>query len=495
MQIKLNHVGLIKDSTIALDGLTVITGKNNSGKTTVGKTLYALLDAVSNLKRKARLDRDIYIEKQINTVRNILNTDIYCDDVFEDEEIASYLSDYPILYAMLLDNFELEDRQHPEDIAHQLDLELKRIDGVRLIPLQRARVIRRYDEEKQAYYPVKVPPRPFNELQQEALAVLAQLFEDLGKDPELIQYARESVNQTLREEFSGQIQPVKMPDAMSTIELSEWGENAPVYFHFSIVNNGIVDDGGPIFFGVPFKRVYMIDDPFILDAPLAKTRLQGHMKKEFETFFNPVRIQSHNRKLRQAVINAKPVNIFEQMLLNDSLKSIKEQIDNILPGTFEFSTEGEYYIENGAKIKISNLATGSKMFSIIKRLLEGGRLDAGTMLILDEPEAHLHPKWQNVFAEIIVLLVKELKVNVLLTTHSPNFMLALDANMRKHSLNKQTNFYQTDTFEDGFVQYHCTNDDLGQIYDDFLQYLSEMRMLRDRYLYPYSTEENKEESE
>ena len=52
MQIRLKNIGIIKDSTLTLDGLTVITGKNNSGKTTVGKTLYAMLDAVSDLQEK-----------------------------------------------------------------------------------------------------------------------------------------------------------------------------------------------------------------------------------------------------------------------------------------------------------------------------------------------------------------------------------------------------------------------------------------------------------
>ena len=40
----------------------------------------------------------------------------------------------------------------------------------------------------------------------------------------------------------------------------------------------------------------------------------------------------------------------------------------------------------------------------------------------------------------------------------------------------------TDVFKDGFVQYHCVNDDMGMIYQDFLQYLSEVKMLRNKYL-------------
>ena len=122
------------------------------------------------------------------------------------------------------------------------------------------------------------------------------------------------------------------------------------------------------------------------------------------------------------------------------------------------------------------------MFSIMKMLLDNGEIDNMTMLILDEPEAHLHPMWQNAFAEIIVLLVKKLGVNILLTTHSPNFMLALDAYMRKYNIADITNFYQTDVLEDNFVHYNCVNNDMGKIYQDFLQYLSEVKMLRNSYL-------------
>lgn len=138
----------------------------------------------------------------------------------------------------------------------------------------------------------------------------------------------------------------------------------------------------------------------------------------------------------------------------------------------------EYYIHKNFKLSFSNLATGSKMFSILKILLDRGALNSETMLILDEPEAHLHPKWQNLFAEIVVMLVKKMNICVLLTTHSPNFMLAIDAYMRKYDLSEQTNFYQTNFLEDGFVQYQCVNDNMDVIYRDFLQYLSEVKILR-----------------
>ena len=52
MELYLNNVGVIKDSTVILNGLTVVTGKNSSGKTTVGKVTHSLISAGINLDKE-----------------------------------------------------------------------------------------------------------------------------------------------------------------------------------------------------------------------------------------------------------------------------------------------------------------------------------------------------------------------------------------------------------------------------------------------------------
>ena len=69
MNIRLRNIGVIKDSTIKINGLTVITGQNNSGKTTVGKVLYSLVDAVDNIKAKSDNDRYEYAIKNIQKTK------------------------------------------------------------------------------------------------------------------------------------------------------------------------------------------------------------------------------------------------------------------------------------------------------------------------------------------------------------------------------------------------------------------------------------------
>lgn len=477
MNIKLENIGIVRDSTISIDGLTVITGKNNSGKTTVGKTLYSLLDAVCNIRQKAQNDRHYYIKKQLENVESILETFRFLR-ILTLEKASELLADYPAMQALVLRDYRRElPREEIEQFAHTLTDELKSFD-VSLIENNSKlyHSIRRITSENSAD-PKYVDM--LNEQREKAITILNRLFVDIDKDLELIDYARESINQTLRIEFANQIQPVKAHVEESRIELSE-GDS--IFFRFRIIDNIIVNDGNPVFISSPYRKVYLIDDPFILDDNPSRRIMRGQDTVENDTILNTNRIDLHNYKLKFVLRSAKRPTILEQTVLDGSLKAIKEQIDKIIPGTFEFSAEGEYYIENGAKLKISNLATGSKMFSIIKILIEKGEIDNTTMLILDEPEAHLHPMWQNSFAEIIVLLVKELGVNVLLTTHSSNFMLAIDAYMREYDMADKTNFYQTDFLDDGFVQYQCVNDDMGKIYQDFVQYLSEMKILRNRYL-------------
>lgn len=489
MQIRLENIGIVKDSTLNLDGLTVITGKNNSGKTTVGKTLYALLDGVCDIRQKAARDRYSYTIKQLGNVRDNLDMLQYTYAVnrrynLEHSQNFDIFKRYPALRDLIEENHR-RGRMHREEIddfAHRVREELSTFDTSLFVEMEKKfgrsflrGTNREDDAEKQLI-------EQFVRQRDSAIIVLEKLFTQLEKDLDLVDYARESINQTMRIEFANQIQPVKGTEVESKVKLSS---NDSTLFNLRIVDNNVVNEGTPVFNSSPYRNIYLIDDPFVLDdgnfyvgmGPGFDTSKMSSM----DSLLNPGRINSHSNKLKMELRNIRRVNVFEQIAIKEAVARVKQQIDKVIPGAFEFTPEGDYYVQNGVKLKMSNLATGSKMFSLIKLLLERGKLDSTTMLILDEPEAHLHPQWQNAFAEMIVLLVKELDVNIVLTTHSPNFMLAIDAYMRKHEINDKTNFYQTEMLHDGFVQYQCVNDDLGKIYQDFLQYLSEVKVLRNKY--------------
>ena len=61
---------------------------------------------------------------------------------------------------------------------------------------------------------------------------------------------------------------------------------------------------------------------------------------------------------------------------------------------------------------------------LLQLLEKGGFLRQGNIVIIDEPEVHLHPKWQLLYAEIIICLVQQ-GTHVIVTTHSPYILEAL----------------------------------------------------------------------
>ena len=45
MRIQVNNVGIIKDADIEINGITVLAGKNGTGKSTIGKCLYSMFNS------------------------------------------------------------------------------------------------------------------------------------------------------------------------------------------------------------------------------------------------------------------------------------------------------------------------------------------------------------------------------------------------------------------------------------------------------------------
>ena len=479
MNIYLKNVGIVKESNIAIDGLTVITGKNNSGKTTVGKVLYSLIDAVANLKDKVAFDRRNYLNEQLEQVESALEIfHMLFRPMFRREKELMDANSY--IYNLFVERHR-NPKEDIENFAHCLFEELQTFSIEKIhLPEEAERYVRMFVREEIEN------PEQFQEAIakqiNKALSILKFAFDNLEKDPELIQYTKNCIQRSLMVEFSDQVQPIRAPEQTSEISLTSEGD---ICFSFEIDNNQIVNNGKRIYWGSPCKKVFFVDDPFAIDSfpYIPNRRMCDAEYMGVETFFNANRVISHGEHLRRVLHSKVKPSILEVTFLEDLLKNIREKIDAILPGQFEFSSEGDYYVKDGAKLKISNLATGSKLFSIIKVLIDRGEMDNSTVLILDEPEAHLHPQWQNAFAEIVVLLAKELGVKILLTTHSPNFMLALDAYMRKYDFAGKTNFYQTVPVENCFVEYQCVNDNMELIYGDFLQYLSDAKALRDSYMY------------
>lgn len=470
MEIYLDGIGLIKESTIKLEGLTVITGENNSGKSTVGKALYAIADGMVDIDLKYERDELSYsryfiLNKIKYSVKMLIN--LVSASTYDSLKINVSENINTAIYTLLkkTKDIKFDNREYVicfiEKLTHEInamEINTHRID----------------DASKTKTH------THFKILQEVVLEACDTLKQVLTSTSHFYQFKLLYINYILKREFAGEIQPVKNLKATSNIRFSSPYEN---YFQCTIKENSILNKN--------FKarcfdisKVIFIDNAFILDELNNETNpsIQDELF-DYSNILNKSLILTHKEKLIEYLNTQVTPNITFEIENAKKYSAIKEKIATILPGDFKSSNDGLKYVHDGVSLKAINLATGSKMFAIIKMILDRYGFDDRTMLILDEPEAHLHPKWQNMFAEVIVLLVKELGVRVLLTSHSTHFVLALDAHMRKHEIIGKTNFYQTEIVEDGFVQYQSVNDDLGAIYDDFAAYFAESKYMRDKYLY------------
>ena len=92
---------------------------------------------------------------------------------------------------------------------------------------------------------------------------------------------------------------------------------------------------------------------------------------------------------------------------------------DITGGRFVKDDKNIIFIASEKEFLMKNTSSGIKQLGIIQMLLNNRKLSENSFLIMDEPEVNLHPEWQVKFAEIIILLAKELNITIYINTHSP----------------------------------------------------------------------------
>jgi len=149
---------------------------------------------------------------------------------------------------------------------------------------------------------------------------------------------------------------------------------------------------------------------------------------------------------------------------NTDIIDISDDIKSIIQGEFLNNNESSFYFKKDNKnISLINTATGIKYFGILQILSKNNYLFENQILILDEPEVHLHPKWQLKLAQLIIKLVKN-GVKVLLNSHSPYMIEALQRYSEQEKLEDISNYYLA---EDGKIDKidNSNNKTLSEIFE------------------------------
>ena len=166
-------------------------------------------------------------------------------------------------------------------------------------------------------------------------------------------------------------------------------------------------------------------------------------------------IRRHLLQKIQKVDNDIMGGLFDAVSAKENLQDIYNILNQVTKGNILFQNRqwglsSEQLKEN---VNFENLSAGLKSFVLIKLLLEKGILKERDVLILDEPEIHLHPEWQLFYAEIIVLL----------QTHSSHFLEAIEYYSKKHNVEDKCEYYLA-SLEEGLATFENVTGSLNKIY-------------------------------
>ncbi|BBM49090.1 AAA family ATPase [Leptotrichia wadei] len=371
MKLSIRNVGKLKEADVEINGITVITGENDTGKSTVGKVLWSVFNSFFEIKKQIRTDKISSILEELRRVSSI-------------QDIRNNLVHSSIV------EYDLD----LNDFLKQLEKKLEVLNDVRGLD----------DESKDTLEKIK---KRINLSDDEIMKKITQI--------------------NFNKEFNSQINNLNFLEE-GNIDLKIKNKNINL-----IISNDKIQIKD--FFSL-YENVMLLDNPRIIDNLAENIILSAN--KIFSIIEN-----LHNSKFISMLRNDKSSTVTDNILNEEKLFEIEEKLNKIVDGKFLKKDFGVYFYRNksGKEINIKNLSTGFKVFSIIKLLIQNNQLSENGTIILDEPEIHLHPEWQLKFAELIVLLQKEFSMHILLTTHSPYFVSAIEVFSEKYKIDDKCKYY------------------------------------------------------
>ena len=396
MEIVVKNIGKVKEANIKINGITVIAGENDTGKSTISKALFTVFNSFYNINDKVKQQRKRSIENIINkhTVNEIDFDENFFNTFFKNSNSINLIAN------TIIENFATYIKDNNK-LKNEILNYFKNFD----LKLKNSTILNISNKE-----------------------IESSILTD-----------------NLNNEFNGQINNIFINEK-GIIEIKL--KNKQLKF---IISNDKVEDIEKTSETIITSEAVYLDDPFIIDKNFDNEKISNHKIFLVNKLFYDDESTNNN---------------VEKIAISKKLENIYNRLNIVCPGNMVESnknTNDFSYRFNNKELDIKNLSAGLKTFVILKTLLEKGILEENGVIILDEPEIHLHPAWQVIFAELIVLIQKEFNMHILLNTHSPYFLNAIEIYAEKHNIKEKCNFYSAYLSEQ-FSEFKDVTDNIEEIY-------------------------------
>ena len=392
MQIKLKNIGMLKEAELSLNSLTLIAGENDNGKSTVGKVVFCIIKAINRYKEDLQESKEHKLNEKFNNlfffIRNLLvhnpilkNTDDIYFLIEDESDIDEKLLNLNKLIALFKNNTQIDEK-----------------------------TIQKIEKTLEEIYTIRNEPENINK------------------------YIESALNKVFISEFDSSI----LLDGEDEGEITLL-ENKLELIKIKVTRENkifLLSDIEPI----QIKDATFIESPLILNNHDLLIKSQSGLninKRNIERLGIPY-TTLHTKDLFDKL---KKIS-FSLFFDDDFEENILREIQQIIDGNIIYDNQKRNYIYSKSQknISIKNTASGIKSFGILQLLLLNGVLNKNSILILDEPENHLHPIWQLKYAKLLVIFAKN-GITTLIASHSPYMIEALKRYSDIEDLGEVTNFY------------------------------------------------------
>lgn len=449
--LRVENFRAIGKAEIKLDGITVVAGVNGCGKSTLSKLLYWVYHGVldfDELFLQPQLKLDIKnIEKMVYSLIfqlgeyriQLENINIVKNDI--DNRGQKVL--LPFLFVEF-SNFN----QGLENINSIFQNDVFHIHHYLSLMREDAEILDKYFNKKVTW---KIKAEQFTHLQQHE-----QLFSTdklvLAVDfiisllDEIIFYSKMNPIIYPRKILENKLQQIFKASLPTNLEILEEEDKCIIQI-FSASDDYLTQSED-------IKEIIYIDTPMSFN----------HHEEEHW--------QDLNKKLKKRPKfnqSAPKTTEIDDLMKREILTGQAEIKFDELSESFTFRTP------SGAEIDLSDSATGIKAFAVLNLLLKNGSINSKTLLILDEPEAHLHPQWVVEFGRLLTLINKHIGAKIFVATHSPDMVQALRYIPNKEDIGERVNFYLAEyNSETHLFDYQDLDGKVGKIFASFNKSLDKL---------------------
>ena len=432
MNLKIKNFGMISDADISIDGLTIVTGENDTGKSTIGKVMFALVRAFNKYEEELEQDNEEFLMNQLDNIYFALRNKIDFKKYTDIKELFYP----PNSYMEIREIQQYDKRENVEEKFNDfINLRVEALNNSGM-NLDSDTVLEKLNEIKKVLL-----NKTENEVIQRAInkAMFSEFQDDINykfdKSNSFINWS-DGVNDVFNLEVKkNKVSKLRCYDKINFNDVTYI--ESPIIFYLNNLSNS----------PLRFKRSEL---PLHMSDLLTKLQLSDYFK--------------------------------DTVLMDDNItkSDIDGKIQSIIQGKLAYEKDKKDFIyskvssKKTINLKTSNIATGIKSFGMVQLLLKSEVLNQRSLLIIDEPEIHLHPKWQLEYAKLIVEMVEK-QIPILLTTHSPYMIQALKVYSENKNIASKTKFYLAEYVEGHYSSiFQDVTNDLNRVFKKLSDPLQEL---------------------